>query len=74
MQLEEEVDEDDELVAEQEDEEPMAIDGYPMTIAIGQPEGGKLLKFQCLAAHELIIDSIRMVCVCMPIRAGTVAL
>ena len=58
MQLQEEVDEDD---VGEDGEEPEVIEGYPLLVTIGLHKGGKQLTFNCLAAHELVIDSIRMV-------------
>lgn len=64
LQLQEETEGflEEEPTQEGEDEFDSVIEGLPMTVTIGLEEGGKQLKFNCLAAHELVIDSITMVC------------
>ena len=43
------------------EEEENVMEGFPMIITVGRAEGGKQLKLSCVASHELVITSIRMV-------------
>lgn len=57
----EEGEEEEEGHGELEEEEENVMEGFPMVITVGHTEGGKQLKFSCVASHELVITSIRMV-------------